>query len=596
MMGAGSLVRPLSVKESVILGSEAAHKHSHGVENIFIGKAAGYTANGDHNIYIGANSGFNCEGSGNIFVGRGTNAHRVNNTLLIGNAIAASLVTGHTVIPSLHVKGDLTFGGNLVGNLYQDCVRVYGTNVGNVSDGCNVVSFGNYGGYQNKGHHIVALGSETAYQNMGHNVVAIGQRAAAFNTGMNVIAIGSNAGVSNKQSGTLFIGDFIEGNSSRITLNRPVFVSGVSLCDGEIRMADLELTSDHLKFKSGKISVSSCFQFSGPIQVLEAKESAPFQYFSSDLSCIQQIGPVYYGLGENGHVYTSVGRGWTAIRSPCLTSLTKTHDDVLVGYGSGQFVRYTSNGWIPEERDQGEYSNAFVAGSFAVGTALSNKFYEDEGTLLQRIGNEWRLYPGKYPETFTHISEFKGDVYATGVEGLYQIENRSARRISSQSTSLLATSPTEMLVSSDRTLSVLMMDSAVKWLSFLHTFNKPITHIYWDRSRWLVHTEDGVFAGPHWVRIYKKCAFLQIKNSEPVVADLAVPSSIKIGKLRLSEKDGLVLNDGIGEARVFDSVFNPIPITLNGIKHLTIEKDLSGSLCFNFLSEDGDYSQVRVSA
>jgi hypothetical protein len=595
VMGAGSLARPLSVKESVILGADAGHKHTHGSENIFIGKGSGYLAQGDQNIYIGSKSGFNCEGSGNIFLGTNTNVSKANNTLLIGNAITASFLTGHVVLPSLHVKGDIVFGGNLFGKLYQDCVRVYDTNVGNVSEGSNVVSFGDRAGYQNTGQNVVAIGAAAGYQNKGHSVVAIGERAAVANTGMNVIAIGNNAGLSNKQSGTLFIGDFIEGTTNSLTINRPLSVGGWTLNKETVSSKDVELTSSHIALKHGTLTVSDTFHFSKPVTVLSPKEYAPFYYFSSDLSCVQQIGSDYYGLGENGHVYTSKGKDWTPIRSPILTSLTKTHDDVLVGYGSGMFARYSSNGWIPETRDEGEYSNTFVAGSFAVGSALSNHFYEDEGVLLQRVGTEWRLYPGKYTETFTDIKELKGTIYASGPHGFYEIIDRSARRICSQPITYIGKSPDEILLASDTTLSRLEM-SDVKWLSYIHTFNQPITRIFWDETRWLVHTHDGVFAGPDWVRIHKKCSFLTLKPVKPLSADITVPSSIKVGKLRISEKEGLVLNDGVAEARVYDTAFNPIPITLNGIKHVTIEKDVGGSLCFNVLAEDGTYSQVRVSA
>ena len=596
VLGNGTLKKPLAVSESVILGSDAGHKHSRGSENIFIGKAAGYSALGNQNIYIGANAGFSCEGSGNIFLGYGINIGEANNTLVIGNAITASLITGHTVIPSLDVLGNITFKGKLIGDTNPEGVKRYGTNVGNISEGVRVVSLGDYAGYGNTGQSVVALGAEAGYANTGHSVIAIGEHAAASNVGLNVIAIGNNAGMGNKQSEALFIGDFIEGTPNSLTLKRPVQVQGWNIKENVLSCSNIELTPDHLKLSKGTLSVSDAFHFSKPVSILGNTERAPFYYFTTDLSCVQIVGTSYFGLGGDGHVYTSKGKGWTPIRSPNLTSLSKTHNGVLVGYGSGSFVRYTSNGWIPETRDQGEYSNTFVAGSFAVGKPLQNEHYEDSGTLLTRIGTEWRLYPGKYPEEFTDVAEWNGEVYASGKKGFYHITERIAHPIYSEETSCIGTSSEELLIGNGNKLMKLETFSAVKWLSHLHTFQSPITRIFWDSPRWVVHTADGVYASPAWNRIHKACSFLTLKHTTEQSADLTVPTSVRLGKIHISEKNGLVLDDGTCSSRVYDTLFNPLPISFNGIKHINIEKDPSGQLCFNILSENDDYAQVRVSA
>jgi hypothetical protein len=611
VLGYDALKSPVSIAESVILGALAGHKHTHGYENIFIGKAAGFVSTGNRNIYIGSSAGHNSQGSGNIFLGCGTSIKTANNTLLIGNAICASLETGHTTIPSLTVRGDIVYEGSLIGEIHPSIVRRYTTNVGNLSGGYRTTTFGEHAGHGNMGENIVCLGGEAGYGNGGNSVVAIGEKAGYNNRGSNVIAIGLGAGKNNTESDTMFLGTFITGNTSELCLNRPVSCEGWEITQNQLKYDTLTITPQQIEgdgflmasnlIKGNKFSITAdtirldtetltlsedTFCFSGRIRVKE-ECSQTDAFFTGNLHNIIEIDNVFYGLSDDKHVYKSTGKFWTPIRSPKIDSLTKTHDGVMVGWATDTFVRYTPEGWISEKRDPGEYTCSYVMGSFAVGTPLSNGVYEDSGTILQRVGTEWQLYPGVYPNKPTCIAEWDGTIYAGGPRGLYELSDRRAKLLMSKPISCICSSPAGMLFASGKHLILNLYKT-------IHRFTSPITDIRWA-GEWIIHTEDGVYI--NFVYVHPPCKFLLPKKREYKPSDITVPSSVRIGAVRLSEEEGtLLVNDGTHTGKVYDSVLNPLPITLEGISHISIQKGEGGSLCFTVLSDDGVHTHVSVSA
>jgi hypothetical protein len=538
VIGSGAVKSPTAVSESVIIGTDAGHNHQNGEYNIIIGKSAGKNANGSENIYIGHATAHNCQGSGNIVIGPCVTQPLMSNTLIFGKGpnrvLVASLDTGLVSINSMYVAGNITYGGELIGNLPWNIPRVTGTNIGISNlEGTHMVCFGE--NTSTRGSNVVALGNNAGHCSYSTNLVAIGNGAGEYNTGHNVIAIGAHAGTSNIKSDKLFIGDYIEADNDVFHINRNMTAGGWNIGNGELVSDGVALTRTQLTLSSAQISSErSRLITSGGLSIktrpVESNTRHTFQnekgVFVSNVKTHEPFKTLFrwksmfVGLGTDGHVYTSkIGTVWIPIRSPNLKLLT-FEDDVLLGYGGQSFYRYENAEWTEEVRDdEGKYDCFSMCGGYAFGTKLSNSFFEDEGTILFRAGNHWRLYPGVYLENYTFVKEILDSVYVGGEEGTYELKDRRAV-------------PTNVAIQKEE-------------FSF---------------------TETGNLECP----------------------DLNIPDTLNIGKYSLqTNSKGVEITDGIHTGQVYDTAFNTIPIHLDGIMNITVKKNGSGKLLFEVTDKSG---------
>lgn len=586
IFGYESVKDPKSVVDSVILGPQAGKEHTRGERNIFIGKSAGYSSGGYENIFVGSYSGANCPGSGNIFLGN-VDAP-VNNTFLIGRCniipIVASLETGHVQMPSLTVVNDLSVGGTLTFNIPSHLIRSEGTNIGTgnqTGSGKYSVRLGEH--TARHGEYVIAVGHSAGEQNKGNELVAIGTGAAAYNTGSNVIAIGTGAGLSNASDGMLFMGSFITGTPSELVMHRPLKVPGWTLEQGHLSAPGVSLTSSNLRMGSLDIGSTSNWMMSSlPIAVGKLPtEHSGVQTIVQNASGFQVDSDIvrpsfksvhvwdhsYIGLGQDGHVYTSAtGRVWKPVRSPCLTHLTMD-GSTLLGFGGGSFYRYEQNAWIEEVRDEGEYECTGLFGPFALGTSLSNTFYGDSGTILMRSGTEWRLFPGVYPDAYTYLSEDNGNVYVGNEKGLFILKDREAKSIYKGPITAL----TKNLAAMQSVVGVLSGEA----ISFGRSFR---TTVRWIGETGLFITDDGVYQGNTCLFTGEGYTFADLKTKTAPSTDIQTYNGISIGDMTLhTNTSGLSIENGIHRGHVYDTTFHPLPISLEGIEHLTV-KNVSGRI------------------
>jgi hypothetical protein len=77
-------------------------------------------------------------------------------------------------------------------------------------------------------------------------------------------------------------------------------------------------------------------------------------------------------------------------------------------------------------------------------------------------------------------------------------------------------------------------------------------------------------------------------------SDFSVPGSIRIGAHHISSDiSGLRMTDGVHDSVVYDTVFNPIPVHLDGVTSLTVKK-VGDSLVFE-VDVSGVVSEYRIS-
>jgi hypothetical protein len=602
VLGSDALKSPNVVTESVVIGVEAGNKHHNGERNIMIGKAAGFSANGSSNVYIGNGAGHNCQGSGNIVLGSVSDQY-MSNTFVVGKQnscpIIASFETGVVKVPSLIVDGNITYKGSLSGAFHSNAVRVYGMNVGSKCEllkGSNMVCFGENTGYN--GNDVVCLGNGAGSGNFSTDVIAIGRNAAYNNNGSNVIAIGPNAGAGNIMSDMLFVGDYIEGDSESLDIRRSIVkgggctfnngnittTSGIEITPSSLTMNDSKIVTNSTEFMMSKPLVISkplssyierfVFQNEEGVFVNKKKTHSPFKR-------LFKWKDMFVGLGEDGHVYTSLTAvSWTPIRSPKLTILSYD-EKMLYGWDNERFYRYENNEWFPEAREEGDYVCYEMCGPYAFGTHLSNDFYEDAGTILYHAGTEWRLYPGKYPQNFKCISEVEGKVYAGGDNGLYLLEDRKATRVYPKKVTCISK---DVAVSESRFHSV--HDGKLVWFC-----EHPIINVNGD----LVMTEGGVFFEGKKIDD-GKYHFGFIDYGYLPSADLSIPSNIRIGDHVLTSEHGITITDGIQKGKVYDSVFNIYPVRIEGFRSVIIKKCEDGSLVFESVDEEGSITTHKVAS
>jgi hypothetical protein len=601
VLGSDALKSPGNVSESIILGFEAANKHHNGERNIMIGRSAGFSANGSSNVYIGNGAGHNCQGSGNIVLG-GVSDPYMSNTFVVGKAgvcpIIASFETGAVKIPSLIVEGNITYKGTLSGACHSNTLRVYGTNVGSkceLLNGSNMICFGD--NTATNGNNVVTLGEGAGSGNYSSNLVAIGKNAAYNNNGSNVIAIGVNAGAGNIMPDMLFIGDYIESDSESFDIRRNILnAGGCTFDNGIIRTsAGIEITPSSITLGDTKIGVNNEeFLISKALTILEPlsngverfvfqNEEGVFVNNKNTHSPFKRLfrwKGMYVGLGEDGHVYTSTtALVWTPIRSPLL-SILSYDETMLYGWGNERFYRYENNEWFAETREEGDYVCYEMCGTYAFGTYLSNDFYEDSGTILYHVGTEWRLYPGKYPQNFTCISEVEGKVYAGGDNGLYLLEDRKATRIYPKKITCISEN---IAVSESRFHSI--FDGKLEWFCEDKIYNV---------NGALIMTEGGVYYQGKKIN-NEKYQFGFVEYGLLPSTDLSIPNSIRMGDYILNSTDaGISITDGIHTGTIIDTVFNRMPIQIEGLRSLTIKKSAEGDLVFESVDEEGKVFTHKV--
>ena len=594
VLGSDALKSPSIVSESVILGFEAANKHHNGERNIMIGRAAGFAANGSSNVYIGNGAGHNCQGSGNIVLGCVSDPY-MSNTFVVGKAgmcpIVASFDTGAVKVPSLIVEGNITYKGTLSGACHSNTLRTYGTNVGSKCEllkGSNMICFGD--NTATNGNNVVTLGDGAGSGNYSSDVVAIGRNAAYNNNGSNVIAIGANAGAGNIMADMLFIGDYIESDSDSFDIRRNILNGGGCRFDNgtihttagiQISLSSITLGDSKIDVNTGEFFMSKSLTISKPLPntierfvfqneegifVNNKKTHTPFKH-------LFKWKGMYVGLGEDGHVYTSITAVmWTPIRSPLL-SILSYDEKMLYGWGSERFYRYENEEWIAETREDGDYVCYKMCGPYAFGTYLINEFYEDSGTILYHVGTEWRLYPGKYPQNFTCIAEVDGKVYAGGDNGLYLLEDRKATRIYPKKITCISEN---IAVSESRFHSV--YDGKLEWFCEDKIYNVNGS---------LIMTEGGVYYEGNKIK-NEKYQFGFIEYGLLPSTDLSVPNSIRIGDYIMNSTDrGISITDGIHTGKFIDTVFNRMPIQLEGLRTLTVKKSEEGDLIFESVDNKG---------
>ena len=604
VMGVGALKAPRTVLDSVIVGSLAGHEHRAGERNIFIGNAAGFAANGTDNIYLGTGVGSATQGSGNIFLGTNILDPRVNNTFIVGHGairpIVASLETGVVAIPHLEVR-NLAVTGNFEAALPSNLVRSQGTNVGNASCvGQYMVNFGT--STTSAGYQAVILGDQAHGGTTACNVVAIGTRAGYRNTGTNVIAIGREAGQFNARDNMVFLGSAIECSPDSFAANcRNASLAGWSLFPNDIASESIHITPEKIQFGSTTIegTVNNGL-LTGPITVkkhlprltetiLTNRKNGVFigdtRVRERSFTQLLRLKKTYYGLGEDGHVYTSqTGQTWRPIRSPKLEQITLDGEELL-GYGNGLFYRYESGEWHVERRDGPmSYICTKLSGAYALGTLVSNSFYEDAGTILYRTGNEWRLFPGVYPDTYTTIGDETGTVYAGNDTGLYKLENRTATKVSDDLVTFIAG---RGYATGDR-FKFLATQKTIK------VFDAPLRSI--SKDQFAVTSEGVVSLLDSRVRMVGE-GVLTAYGDRGIhkEADVTLPESVRIGQQTLTTTStGLEIHDGVRTSRVYDTVHNPIPIHLEGISQLTVKKSFRGFLGLEVVDQAGTISWIEL--
>lgn len=601
VLGSDALKSPNNVLESVVIGVEAGNKHHNGERNIMIGKAAGFSANGSSNVYIGNGAGYNCQGSGNVVLG-GVSEPYMSNTFVVGKngvcPIIASFDTGAVKVPSLIVEGNITYNGTLSGAFHSNAVRVYGMNVGSKCEllkGSNMVCFGE--NTAKNGNDVITLGNGAGSGNFSSDVIAIGKNAGYNNNGSNVIAIGPNAGAGNIMSDMLFIGDYIKSDSTSFDIRRSILKGGGCTFDnGNIcTTSGIEITSSSITLGDSKIGMNSAdFLMSKPLTITKPlsntverfifqNEEGVFVNKKKTHSAFKRLfkwKDMYVGLAEDGHVYTSgTAVVWTPIRSPVL-SILSYDEKMLYGWGNETFYRYDNREWFAETREDGDYVCYEMCGPYAFGTHLSNDFYEDSGTILYHVGTEWRLYPGKYPQNFTCIAEVEGKVYAGGDNGLYLLEDRKASRIYPKKITCISGN---IAVSESRFHSV--DDGKLTWFC-----NDKINSVNGD----LIMTEGGVYYDGTKID-EEKYQFGFVEYGYLPSADLSVPNSIRMGDYILNSTDaGISITDGIHFGKIHDTVFNRMPIQIEGLKCLTIKKSTEGDLVFESVDEEGNVFTHKI--
>ena len=594
VLGSEALKSPNVISESIVIGVEAGNKHHNGERNIMIGKAAGFSANGSSNVYIGNGAGHNCQGSGNIVLGAVSDPF-MSNTFVVGKnsvcPIVASFETGVVKVPSLIVEGDIAYRGNISGALPSNAVRVYGMNVGSKCEllkGKNMVCFGENTACN--GNDVVCLGNSAGSGNLSTDVIAIGRNAAYNNNGSNVIAIGPNAGIGNIMSDMLFVGDYVEGDSESVDIRRNIVraggctfdngnitsTSGIEITPSSLSLGDSKIVANSAEFMISKPLVISkplsgfierfVFQNEEGVFVNKKKTHSPFKR-------LFKWKGMFVGLAEDGHVYTSLTAiSWTPIRSPNL-SILSYDENMLYGWDNERFYRYEKNEWFPETREKGDYVCYEMCGPYAFGTHLNNDFYEDAGTILYHVGTEWRLYPGKYPQNFKCISEVEGKVYAGGDNGLFLLEDRKATKVYPKKVTCISK---DIAVSESRFHSV--YDGKLLWFC-----DYPIINVNDD----LVMTEGGVFL--EGTKIDDgKYQFGFVDYGYIPSADLSIPSNLRIGNHLLSSEDGITITDGLKIGKLYDSVFNRYPVSIEGLRSLVIKKCGDGNLVFESTDEEGN--------
>jgi hypothetical protein len=603
VMGVGTLKNPRTVLDSVIIGSLAGHEHKVGERNVFIGNAAGFAANGTDNIYVGTGAGSTTQGSGNIILGPNILEPTLNNTFIVGQGltrpITAHLDTGAVAIPHLEV-GSLNVKGAFYASLPSNLVKTDRTNVGNVPCiGQYMVNFGTSN--TSEGYQSVLLGDHAHAGTTACNVVAIGTRAAFRNTGTNVVAIGKGAGEFNTRDNMTYIGSTIECSPDTFTVKgKSANLGGWNLYTNDLSTEDIHITSEKIQFGSTTIEGTALDNglLTGPITVKkhlprmletlltlrkdgvyvgDVKVRAPFKE-------LIRHAKVYYGLAGDGHVYTSTtGHMWRPIRSPSLEQIS-TDEETVIGFGKGQFYRLEGHEWILEPRDGGHAYQCFhLCGGYALGTSASNSFYEDEGTVMYRAGQEWRLFPGVYPETFTSIGDGPGSLYAGNEEGLYKLENRTVTKLNDDPVTFIA----------GRGYGTRDQFKFLGTQKSIKTFDAPLKYISKDQ---FAVTSEGVISlldsrvrmmGSGIVRAFGDRGI----HKE---SDVTLPEALRIGNFRVSTNRGIELHDGVRTSKVYDTVHNPLPIHLAGIANLTVKKSSCGGLELEVEDESGVLSWIAL--
>lgn len=604
VMGFEALKQPIAVTESVIVGPEAGKAHQRGERNVFVGKAAGFSAVGSENIFIGAGTGSTTAGSGNIFIGNGVSDSTSSNTLLIGRGnvrpIAASLETGKVTLSSVHVAGDITYSGSIQGQLPPNVVRTLDTNVGSHTQtltGSYMVAFGSHTG--TTGTQNVFLGTGAGRESGLHHTIAIGELAAAHATGSNIIAIGERAGFSTTKSDSLYIGDYLDADSETLRLHRSLSVAGWTVQHGKLQSSNILLRPGKLKLgdlamtalPDGDAVLSSSLHLHAKPAVQSVRhmlvQANGILFLNGQ--CVRRYGfPTLFrwlggfvGLDKSGHLYTSqTGQHWFPLRSPPLAHVTPAGQELFGWTTSGEFVSYDGYDWAVNARDDGDYTCTALCGNYAFGSSLSNAFYEDSGTILFRVGSEWRLYPGVYPDQYTHCTETGGEVFVGNASGLYKLEQRQAVLVKAGEVTAMAGA----FVAIGTTVY------SLPDLRCIRTHSDPI--IFLDAQGNVVttggaytHSGDLVQAGTTLTHIF-------LTSGTHENPELSIPSRLQVGSHQItSGKRGLSVTDGVATGTLYDTTINPIPIRLDGFTALTVKKCPStGGIVLIGCSDDGDAS------
>lgn len=177
--------------ENVFVGQDAGKKNSSGYQNVFVGEDAGIeNINGSQNVFVGNGAGRNnTSGSGNISVGHDAGINlQGSNSIFIGTGAGANNIAEETI-----AIGAEALSAN--------------TNLANTAIGIRVLRF-NTSGWLNTALGYEAMESNTlgddntavggfalVYNTNGHSNTALGTRALSSNsTGNNNTALGFNSG------------------------------------------------------------------------------------------------------------------------------------------------------------------------------------------------------------------------------------------------------------------------------------------------------------------------------------------------------------------------------------------------------------------
>jgi hypothetical protein len=638
VLGSEALKGTRFANECVVLGPDAGKNHIGGERNVFVGKESGKQGAGSENVYVGLGAGYGCQGSGNVFLGAGVSAPSISNTFMVGygrnTPIVASFETGVVQIPILSVK-DIRYSGELIGPTPAHILTKKDTNVGNSNNGLYSIAFGEntgthgdynvFEGYSagkdSIGNKNVMIGWNAGSYSRGNNVVAIGEYSAFKNTGNNVICLGMGAGWQNTRDNMLFIGDFVSGDIDTLTVHRALSVGGWNISKDVIKSDGVHISKDTLLLDgvyiakhrieldgvylskngvetkgilispngieiegvcltrkslnlNGMCLSKKALQLDGAYVASNAIQIEGVEITRSNIT----VGTTHITDSENATIFSKQ----VNIKGPVISSVDRdvyqnnegvfvgTHkirppfkqllrwNDMHVGLDKHVYVSTTGITWRPIRSPCLEYIT--VDGSELIG--YGNGFYRYEN-------HEW------IPEEIVE----KGDYKCSGMSGCYAFGTPLSNVLYEDSGTILFRSGTE-------------------WRLFPGVY--PDTYVDARDSGGYVYVKD--VNGKTFRLEDRKAveAMFLFFNNQYTEAGKYPKCDLTAGSLRIGDQcvsssiAGIEITDGIHTGKVYDSVFNTLPIHLDGIRSLTVKKNASFSLVFDVEDMYGEISSHIV--